>query len=144
MLYKWDSWLWFIVYILILLWLLDISMLTRLEMLRIENTHLMFFFIFFLFLLVFVLWLGLVWNKTLYPYLLLKLSILLLKIVVHNSYGWSKCLKIMELSKELCAYTVTTLVLWISQRILSFIHVLSTLKSIIISLRILLKKRLFL
>ena len=141
MLYKWDYWLWFIVYILILLWLLDILILTRPDMLRIEKTHLVFFIFI---LLVFVLWLGLVWNKTLYPYLLLKLSILLLKIVVCNSCGWSKCSRTMELSKRPWAHTVTTLVLWISQRILSFIPILSTLKSIIISLGILLKKRLFL
>ena len=39
------------------------------------------------FLLVIVLWLGLVRNKTLYPYLLSKQSKLLLEAVVRNSYG---------------------------------------------------------
>ena len=39
------------------------------------------------FLLVIVLWLGLVRNKTLYPYLLPKLSILLLRTIERNSYG---------------------------------------------------------
>ena len=39
------------------------------------------------FLLVIVLWLGLVRNKTLYPYLLSKQSKLLLEAVVCNSYG---------------------------------------------------------
>ena len=39
-----------------------------------------------LLLLVIVLWLGLLRNKTLYPYLLSKLSILLLGVVARNSY----------------------------------------------------------
>ena len=39
------------------------------------------------FLLVIVLWLGLVRNKTLYPYPLFKLSILLLGVVIRNSCG---------------------------------------------------------
>ena len=49
------------------------------------------------FLLVIVLWLGLVRNKTPYPYLLSKQSKLLLEAVVRNSYGWRKYLKTMEL-----------------------------------------------
>ena len=49
-------------------------------MLKIEKTHLVFFS-----LLVIVLWLDLVRNKTLYPYLLFKLNMLLLEFVVHNS-----------------------------------------------------------
>ena len=67
---------------ILLLWLLDIPTPTGLGMLRIEKTHLMF-----VFLLVIVLWLGLVRNKTLYPYLPLKLNILLLEVVVCNSCG---------------------------------------------------------
>ena len=51
-------------------------MLIKLEMLRIEKALLVF-----VFLLVIVLWLSLVRNKTLYPYLLSKLIMLLLKLL---------------------------------------------------------------
>ena len=73
---------------------------------RIEKAYLML-----VFLLVIVLWLGLVRNKTLYPYLLSKLSILLLEAIVHKFCGWRKCLKTIELSKGPWIYTVTTIVL---------------------------------
>ena len=52
------------------------------ETLKIEITHLVL-----VFLLEIVLWLSLVRNKILYLYLLLKLRILLLGVVVCNSYG---------------------------------------------------------
>ena len=57
-------------------------MLIGAKMSRIEKTHLVL-----VLLLVIVLWLNLVRNKTLYPYLLLKLNILLLEVVIHNSCG---------------------------------------------------------
>ena len=50
-------------------------------------------------------------KQTPYPYLLSKLSILLLEVVVCYSYGWSKCLKTLELSKGPWTSTVTTLML---------------------------------
>ena len=79
----------------LLLWLLDIPMLTRPKTLRIEKPHMVL-----VFLLVIVLQLGLVRNKTLYPYLLLKMSILLLGAIVRTSYGWSKCFKDYGIEQE--------------------------------------------
>ena len=63
---------------------------------NVENrkTHLVL-----IFLLMIVLWLGSVRNKTLYPYLQPKLSILLLGAIVRNSYGSNKCSNTMELRK---------------------------------------------